>query len=296
MPAEPVDHADAELIFECSRLSPADQVSGAQIVPCLGGIGPLQLMEAFRTADTVYLMDRGWCADCVAGGCERPWAKAVRAVSGDLAKLEPAENRLRVQCAPLPRERAQPAPQPRRPAEKAYSRRQLFRRLTTPAPVPDRSRLAAAQPFSGKTDTPALHGRVMQLRALSGVEALPAALFPALAVSGSPDMRLAASLCPTEALQLREDLDTDQLIFDAALCLACSTCEAAGGLTLQACGDGEYAGPVALFSRPMADCPHCLRRVAPYAGQLICDACHKDNDLAASAFGLTRRTQMPYGG
>jgi ferredoxin len=295
MPLVSVDETVSDLILECSRVSPADRAAGAQIVPCLGGFGALQIRNALRNSETVSLMDRGWCADCAAGGHGQPWADAVKAVSDDLTELELDEDRLRVHRAPLPHERAQPAPQPRRPIEQAYSRRQLFRRLTTPAPAPDRRRVAAPQPYNGKADAPALHARALQLRAWTGTEALSAALFPALAVSGSPDLRLAASLCPTEALQLRENPEADRLIFDAALCLACGKCEAAGGIALQNCGSGEYAGPATLFSRSMADCPHCLRRFAPHAGQLICDACHKDNDLAASAFGLMRRTQMPYG-
>jgi ferredoxin len=111
-------------------------------------------------------------------------------------------------------------------------------------------------------------------------------------------MLLAAALCPTEALSLREDEDADRLIFDATACLACGDCLAAGGLRLQeaSAAVGEaYAGPRILIERAMAACPQCLRRHAPRAGQRVCDACMKDSDLAALGHGLMRRRQVPYG-
>ena len=287
--------ARPSLTLECSRVAAADRAPDAQVVPCLGGLAAGQLLDALGTAATVTLMDRGWCADCTSGGCPQPWTDAVQAASDDLAHLDRNADRLSVSPAPLPPARAQSAPQPRRPQHHGYSRRQLFRRLTTSAPAPDRSRVTAAQPFVGKVDTPALHARRDHLRALHGADLLPADLFPALAVTGTPDLRLAASLCPTKALRLDEATDADRLVFDAALCLACGQCEAASGLALHPRGQGTYAGPVTLVSQAMADCPRCLRRFAPEAGQRICDACHKDNDLAAAAFGLMRRSQVPYG-
>jgi ferredoxin len=295
LPAIRRDSASLSLTLECSRVAATDRAPAAHVVPCLGGVGAGQLRDALGTAATVTLMDRGWCADCASGGCPQPWADAVRAASFDLAQLDRNADRLTVVRAPLPPERAQSAPQPHRPRRQGYSRRQLFRRLTTPPPAPDRSRVTAAQPFAGKVDIPALHARRDHLRALHGADLLPAELFPALEATGTPDLRLAASLCPTEALRLHEATDADRLVFDAALCLACGQCEAAGGLALHPRGQDTYAGPMTLVSQAMADCPRCLRRFAPEAGQRICDACHKDNDLAAAALSLMRRSQVPYG-
>jgi len=282
------------LVLECGRVAMADRGEGALDVPCLGGVTPGQLLGAASCGD-VTLVDRGWCADCPGGGSATPWAEAVQKVQRDLARLDIGSDRLRVVTAYLPPERAQTAPQPRRPKVQGYSRRQLFRRLTTPAPAPDRSRVTTARPFSGKVEVPALEMRRDWLRTLKGADTLPGVLFPALDCTGAPDLRLAASLCPTDALHLREDTGTDCLIFDAALCLACGQCEAAGGLQLHEQGAGQYTGPAILARQPMADCPKCLHRFAPREGQRICDACHKDTDLAASAFGLMRRSQTPYG-
>jgi ferredoxin len=295
LPAIRLDPAPNSLTLECSRVAAADRAPDAQVVPCLGGVGAGQLLEALGTAATVTLVDRGWCADCASGGSPQPWADAVRAASDNLALLNLNADRLSVTRAPLPLNRAQSAPQPRGPREDGYSRRQLFRRLTTPPPAPDRSRVTGARPYAGKVDVPALQSRRGHLRALNGGEPLPAALFPALEVTGAPDPRLSASVCPTDALHLVEATDDDRLVFDAVLCLACGACEAAGGLALHPRGPGTYAGPATLFTQTMADCPRCLRRFAPDGDQRICDGCHKDNDLAAGAFGLMRRDQMPYG-
>ncbi|MCC5992478.1 MAG: 4Fe-4S dicluster domain-containing protein [Rhodobacteraceae bacterium] len=287
--------ADHALTLECSRVAQADRQGDTQTIPCLGGVTASRLLEHLVGHAQVTVVDRGWCADCPSGGCAQPWADAVQSAQADLADLGHDAGAVQVISVPTPLPHAHPAPQPRRPKQHGYSRRQLFQRLTTPAPAPDRSRVSADQPFSGKVDAPALAHRRDALRALHGTDSLPAALFPALDCTGTPDMRLAASLCPTHALSLAETPDADALVFDAALCLACGDCTKAGAIRLHAQGQGRYSGPVTLASRNMADCPRCLRRFAPRDGQQICDGCHKDNDLAASAFGLMRRAQVPYG-
>ena len=291
----PLARTESALVLECSRVMPLDSQPDALSVPCLGGLSATQLLKATGKHGRVTLVDRGWCADCPSGGCVQPWAGALQSAQSDLAHLGRDADAVSVISAPTQLTRAQPAPQPRRPRQQGYSRRQLFRRLTMPARAPDRSRVTTAQPFSRKVDAPACEMRRDTLRALNGADSLPATLFPSLDCTGTPDMRLAVSLCPTHALSLSEAHDADALIFDAALCLACGACEQAGALRLHSQGAGDYAGPVALVRQTMADCPGCLRRFAPRDGQRICDACHKDTDLAASAFGLMRRTQAPYG-
>lgn len=287
-----LEETDSPLTLECSRVAPTDRQRDAQIVPCLGGLSASRLLEAVAAQGRTTLVDRGWCAECPSGGCAQPWARSVQSVQADRGDHAAV---VQVISAPTPVARARPAPQPRRSGQQGFSRRQLFQSLTTPVPAPDRSRVTADQPFSGKVDTPALEHRRDMLRELHAAGSLPAAMFPALDCTGTPDMRLAASLCPTHALCLAEGPDADALVFDAALCLACGACEKAGAIHLRAQGSGNYAGPVTLVRQTMADCPECLRRYAPRDGQQICDACQKDNDLAASAFGLMRRTQVPYG-
>lgn len=290
-----LDKTSTPLILECSRVAQSDQQSGAQVVSCLGGLSAPKLLEYVARHGQITLVDRGWCADCPSGGSTQPWANVVELAQADLAYLDQDAGTLQVFTAPIDSERANPAPQPRRPRQQDYSRRQLFRRLTTPTPVPDRRRVTTDQPFSGKVNTPALERRRDVLHALRGADSLPAELFPMIACSGTPDLRLAASLCPTHALTLMETAEADCLTFDAALCIGCGDCEKADGLHLHPQGAGKYDGPVTLVRQTMADCPGCQRRFAPQAAQSKCDACHKDNDLAASAFGLMRRTQVPYG-
>lgn len=290
-----LDTALKTLILECSRVATKDQHTDAQVVPCLGGLSASQLLNVLAMGGRATLVDRGWCFECPSGGCDAPWAETVKSVHADLALLSQDTASLRVIATPLPANRAAAAPKPRRPQNQAYSRRQLFRRLTTPAPAPDRSRVTTAQPFSGKVAAPALEIRRNFLRMLHGSDNLPATLFPVLDCTSPLDMRLAASLCPTQALTLLEAAQSDDLIFDAALCLGCGDCEKADGLHLRTKGEGTYHGLVTLARQTMADCPGCQRRFAPRADQLRCDACHKDTDLAAAAFGLMRRTQAPYG-
>lgn len=291
----PLAQSEDALSLECSRVGQADRYGNTQTVPCLGGLTASQLLESLIGHRRVTLVDRGWCADCPSGGCAQPWADAVHSVQADLAGLGHDADGVQVILAPKPRDRAKPAPQPRRPAQQGFSRRQLFRRLTSPAPAPDRSTVTSDQRFSGKTHAPALERRRDLLGTLNGAGSLPAALFAMLECTRSPDLRLAASLCPTHALTLRETSEADCLTFDAALCIGCGACETANGIRLHPQGAGQYDGAVTLVRQIMADCPGCQRRFAPRAGQSRCDACHKDNDLAASAFGLMRRTQMPYG-
>lgn len=293
----PLDHNTEVLILECSRVPMSDQHKGAQVVRCLGGVSANQLLDALAEGARPRFVDRGWCLDCPSGGCAAPWADVVQSVQADLSRLDQDTDtdQLLVITAPLPTNRAQAAPQSRRPETKAYSRRQLFRRLTTPAAAPDRSRVTDAQPFSGKVDAPALEMRRNALHVLHAADSLPANLFPALDCARTPDMRLAVSLCPTHALRLLETPEADALVFNAALCIACRDCEKADGLHLRAQGEGFYQGPVTLARQTMADCPGCQRRFAPRDSQRECDACHKDNDIAAAAFGLMRRTQAPYG-
>ena len=286
---------DARVAFECVRTAPADRVERAVTVPCLGGLTPAHLHRALEAAAEVALVDRGWCVDCPAGGSAAPWDDALERVVGDLTLVGARPDRVRLIHHPLAPRRALPPPQPRRPADASLSRRQLLARLATPAAAPDRRRVAAPHPGSGKVRTPALASRLERLRKHAAGTEIPGAAFPALDAVGPIDARLAAGLCPTDALHLHEDTDADRLELDAAFCLGCGECLPAGGLDLRERGDAPYAGPRTLTEQAMADCPRCLRRHAPRAGQRICDACATDHELAALGHGLMRRTQVPYG-
>lgn len=291
----PGRQANGETVFECARVAPADRLPETVVVPCLGGLSVPGLHGALADGNRAALVDRGWCADCPQGGCAKPWDAVFTQVAQDLEITGTGPDRLALRHLPLASARALPPLSPRRPKVKEMSRRQLFARLTTPPPAPDRNRVAAKHPGSGKVTAPALAQRLKRLQALAADDALPGALFPALEVTGAIDLRLAAGLCPTQALVLREDTDADRLLHDPAQCLGCGACRQAGGLRLHDFGTRAFSGAETLVECAMTDCPKCLRRYAARPAQRVCDACAKDQELAGLGHGLMRRSQVPYG-
>lgn len=266
--------------IECSRVRPADRVPGATVVPCLGGLTHAALRDAL-IAGGVTLIDRGWCAGCPVAGTAAPWSQALEAVRAE-AELAGFARAPGAVSAPLDPARAEPPPQP--PAPEARSRRgwiARFARHRTHAPAGPGTPPAA-------TETPALAARHDALQRMAGGE-LPPGLMPELTPAvARPDLDLAARLCPTGALGLSLGDGVARLGFDAARCISCGDCEAAG-FELRARGTRSHVGTVTLAEAPLARCARCKMRFRPEADETRCAQCAKDDDIAALAHGLMRR-------
>lgn len=282
---------DVGAMLECQRVAAPDRADAAQVVPCLGGVGPDFLRAALAEND-VTIVDRGWCADCPAGGNAAPWQGNVDRIAAELVALG-AATRIVIESTPLEPDQALPAPSAHLAESERMSRRQFFTRVTTPRPADRAAPIDPLGGLSGRVDVSSLERRLSDLRTLSRHGPLPAALFPELQIgSGDFDDRTCASLCPTGALTLVEMETESALRFDAALCLDCGVCTevaTADALHLSPSGTGLYRGPVTLREWRVATCARCRMRYRPQAGQNLCGGCSTDNELAAFAHGLTRR-------
>lgn len=263
---------------ECSRVAPQDRAAGAAVVACLGGLTRTALRSALLEGDVV-LMDRGWCADCPVAESTAPWAAELDELQDEAARTGHPHGAAAV-AAPLDPARAGPPPQA--PAPEARSRRGWvahFARAQPAAPAP-------APPAAA--ETPALTARRDALRAMAGGD-VPAGMMPQVTRDcARPDAGFAARLCPTGALALVRGDGVDRLVFDAARCIACGDCEAAG-FALRAESTQPYAGPVTVAEIPVVRCARCRMRFRPDTDETTCAQCAKDDDIAALAHGLMRR-------
>lgn len=266
--------------IECSRVAPEDRAPGTAVAPCLGGLPRTALRTALLEGDVV-LMDRGWCAGCPIAEAPAPWAAALDDLEDEVARTGHPHRAIAMR-APLDPARAGPPPQP--PAPEARSRRDWVAHLARGKPAAP----VADQVPPGAAETPALLVRRDTLRAMAGGD-VPAELMPEVTRAGArPDAAFAAQLCPTGALTLARGDGVERLVFDAARCIACGDCEAAG-LALHTAGTRPYDGAVTVAERPVATCARCRMRFRPETDETTCAQCAKDDDIAALAHGLMRR-------
>lgn len=64
-----------KIAVECWKVPPRLLAAGTHAVPCLGGLSAASLLELVLVAGegrAVVLVDRGWCAACLAGGSAQP--------------------------------------------------------------------------------------------------------------------------------------------------------------------------------------------------------------------------------
>jgi Fe-S-cluster-containing hydrogenase component 2 len=281
--------------LECSRLPASRRGADAQAVACLGGITPADLRRLLANGSDVTLVDRGWCRDCPAGRRPDPWRSTVAQVHRELEALgKDAQKRVRVAHAPLPTAIALAPPAAPSRRSPVMARRQLLLGLSQPRP-PARPplRVDARHSPPAKVATEALIKRRDDLRQLADGEALPGALFPAVAISDTCcDNQVCVSACPTGALRAIDAGNTRGVDFDAALCIACRACESgcpSHSVSVRAEGQGTYAGWIALRRTPQAICRSCRSPYVRKGEETACPACRKDADLARLGHGLMRR-------
>lgn len=282
------------LRVECGRVPAGARQPGTAVVPCLGGVRPAALRAhlARDASRTVVVVDRGWCAQCPAGGCAQPWDETVRGIRAELERLG-GSYRLEVVREPLPIEMAGPPPAPPREDRRGFGRRAFLL-----APGRGQLRRANAQLEVSSAGSPrridpaALRARARVLASLAGSAQAPAGLFPDLIVADSCcDRRLCAASCPTGALTHDGDEEESRLRFDPEICTGCGLCVRlcpSGALTLLPSGGAGSVAAHVLRRRRLVRCAACGQSFWPPARGGLCPSCANDQDLMRSVHRLLR--------
>lgn len=283
------------LRLECSRVPSSKRSSGDCVVPCLGGITVGHLRSWLTEGeDAIVLIDRGWCENCPAGGSAAPWSSTFECVKRELESLDArARDRIDVECLPLPVSIALDPPSPRKSARSAFTRRELFARLSRSQPKAGPPPAATAEDAPPRTvSVDALLARRRQLSKLAGGDLLPGSMFPSIAIADTCcNNQICVRACPTEALRSVEEDKVDGIDFNAALCIACGACANAcptDSISVRAHGEGTYEGAVSLRRHARQACPHCGIEFVPTDSQPECLACRKDAEIAQLGHGLMR--------
>lgn len=287
--------------IECWKVPASVSGHNSLRVPCVGGLSPSQWLAIIEAAGNrrVIVVDRGWCAHCIAGSYrspEHPARHALDQADAILAEAAwPEVRRPRIQHDPLPAS-LMPAEIPGERPE-SLARRAFFRRiggevqraagLAEPAevptprlmkrqglPLPERERLLAAT----------------QRLARSAGQPMPAAPFAALAIAANCSHHgICAGLCPTGALSLYENGDSAGFEFNAWRCVGCGQC-------VKTCPERA----ISIHAAPLAPDPHTPQRLTAHAAKACpacrepfhgppeittCPACKRKRQMGASLFG-----------
>lgn len=294
--------ADSALYFECQRVPAALRNAGAQVVPCLGGLTPLQLIEWVAQGRTPVLLDHGWCMACPAGAAvAHTTAEALDEAAFDLRSV--AGERVatpRLQSVPLLANKALPATAAV-PAGPALGRRAFFATLRGGAPAV----VAATRPTAWRAtrsaclpSTQIQVNRRQRANALERVaqragSALTAAAFPVLRANDACTHEgVCAAACPSGALASVERADGSVgLDFEAATCVGCGLCVRLcphDALSLAQAGDASLPhdpAPRALTSHALASCTQCEASFVAPAGATLCPRCSMAQAQARDLFG-----------
>ena len=283
---------------ECWRVPARDRARGAVAVPCLGGIDAAWLIEHHcNKGGGPVLMDRGWCATCLSGGCEQPAAAAVVQARGLLETMGIPPSRLpRIQTAALP-----PAVAPQADAhadsEIRISRRAFFGRLTRgvgEAVFPLLPAQAVAINLRLARPPRRSHARLRLLAAcieLGRTQGLPIpyTLFRHASTSVTCCNRgVCTAVCPTGALFTRTpDETTQERVFNAVDCIACGACVSAcpeNASQLDERMDEGWRSETVLRRLGVHECEECGASFSAREEETLCDPCSKSRNLARDMF------------
>lgn len=281
---------------ECWKVPASLTGHAAMRVPCLGGLDAGWLLEwqARLGRTPLALIDRGWCAQCSAGGDAHPVRPAVDEAARllDACRVQSAE-RPRLVQRPLPVQ-LMPAAIPQPAAEEKIDRRAFFRRFAAeaaraiPAPTPAAPRKRRGSDFP----LPKRERLLAVLSALTqrSIEALPAAVLPGLTLAAGCDhLGACAGMCPTGALRLYEEDGHAGAAFEPRDCVACGLCAQAcpaRAIEVRPAGPSELnAVEQILTAFPLVKCGNCLTPFAAARGETLCPACRRHRAMAGTLFG-----------
>ena len=286
------------LEIDCRRVPPAAHSVNANTVPCLGALDEADLLELFTAADgrQVRLLDRGWCADCPAGGDgTHPVQTALDAARHWLTLMGvPATRQPRLVAAPMDNTRALPATAEVL-GEAVLSRRGFFRQFARAAQ--DKSQPPPRQRPSAQVGAHASLARERRLDAIDQVAAMthqaaPAAARPQLSARSERccNHQGCIRICPTGAVRAYRTQQSSGVRFDAAACIACDLC-------VRHCPQAAlYWTTAAVVTPPMSytltsharrECAGCGAEFSPRPGETAsayCLPCQRSRRLAADAF------------
>jgi ferredoxin len=289
------------LKVECWRVPAAQRASGALAVPCLGGLPAAWLLEQAAAADgwAPVLLDRGWCADCHAGGGDTHPAAAALAQCGNLMESMglPLDQRPRLASQPLPRASMSPAT-PRADGEIRLSRRAFFgsvagrvaeRATVSMAPAAAEVTVRLARPPHASRARQRLLDAVRALADQTGLP-VPRSQFRAVEVSDRcGNHQVCAATCPTGALFAWGGDAASGTGFAPDRCIDCGACERAcpqQALHLADPWDDRYSSgkPTRLTRFETRRCIECERPFTARASDTRCDACAKSQALVQDVF------------
>jgi ferredoxin len=297
--AEP---ATPTVTVECWRVPAAKRASGAVAVPCLGGLTAAWLLEQAAVADgqAPVLLDRGWCADCPAGGGDTHPAVTALALCGDLMESMglPLDRRPRLEAQPLPRESMSPVT-PTADGEIRLSRRAFLGNVA--GRVAERSAVPIAQSAPAVTVRLARppHASRARQRLLDAVRVLaeqtglpvPRSLFRTVEVSERcGNHQVCAATCPTGALFAWRGDAASGTGFAPDRCIDCGACERAcpeQALRFADPWDDGYSSgrPRRLTRFEARRCTDCEGPFTARASDdTRCDACAKSQALVQDVF------------
>lgn len=294
--------ASTDLYIECQRVPAALRHTDAQLVPCLGGLTPLQLIESVAQGRAPVLLDHGWCAACPAGAAmARTTAEAVGEAAFDLHSV--AGERIkppRLQSAPLPANKALPATTAI-PAGPALGRRAFFATLRGGAPAvvaatrvaPWRANRSACHLSTQIQATRRQRADALERAARRAGRPLSAVAFPELRAHESCTHEgICAAACPSGALTRVERADGSVgLDFEAATCVGCGLCVRLcphDALSLAQAGDASLphdSAPRALTRHALTICTQCDASFVASAGADLCPRCAMARAQARDLFG-----------
>ncbi|MBA3904277.1 MAG: hypothetical protein C0522_11505 [Rhodocyclaceae bacterium] len=276
--------------------APARAVTGELRVPCLGGLSAGRLLELWNAAGSrgLFLMDRGWCRHCSAGGGGQHAAmRALGKAQEWLIAVGVARDRLpRLVREPLPASRM-PAAIPDAALQRKVSRRNFFRAAVAQAADVAQAAKPPRSAFAGyRSGASAERARLLEGVAVAARQAgrpLPVALFPAAILDDvCAGHGVCARVCPTGALSSKDAADGGRaLVFDAAACIGCGCCARAcpeRALRIEA-AKTLPAGLVELRRWVSRECEHCGDTFADGSDAALCPLCRKNRGLARDAFG-----------